>query len=275
MLGTNRVKYRGRLVQEDSAFAFEEKKRHLEETSPQLLALLRANNTKLTFFVTGGLYEACPDIVYNIFDEGHEIGWHGHYHRPIMDIETLKEELSASKKFICQFKPKGFRAPWTLLKESYLPILKEAGFVYDSSLFGPAGSYYETNGMKVFPVTSFPNFGFRKPQYTTNSRYINGLKAFPVGSNFFFSLFRKRYDYLLRFFEKKSRSCILYIHSWQVFSWPEREMSLVRDKFRYVQKFPLSNVIQYLLSRDAFLRMDTMLQDKGPYKGHFLTFDME
>ena len=275
MTGKNIIKYRGRLLREDRPLAFEEKCKHIGSTTPRLLALLHKYNTKLTFFVTGRLYEACPEVINDIYREGHEIGWHGHYHRPILEEKTLIEDLHASEEFICKYKPKGFRAPWVLFRQAFLPILIKAGFDYDSSVFGPAGSQYTIHGMRVYPVTSFPNFGYNKPLYTTSSRYLNVLKAFPVGSNFIFSLLRYRYDYLLRLFGERSRSCIFYIHNWQVFPWPEREMSVLRDKLRYVQKFSLSDVIQHLLCNHRFHRMDTMLSDMETFKGHYLSFDME
>jgi hypothetical protein len=273
--GTNVVKYRGRLLREDSLLAFEEKWRHIEATIPRLLALLSKYNTKLTFFVTGRLYESCPEVINDIYRAGHEIGWHGHNHRPIFDTNTFIEDLAASEEFICKFKPKGFRAPWMLFHESFLPMLRKAGFVYDSSLFGPAGFQDKRHGVRVFPVTSFPNLFSDKPLYAKSSRYLNAVRAIPVGSSFFFSLFRKKYDYLLHFFETKSVSCILYLHNWQMFPWPEREMSLIRDNLRYIQKYPLGNVTEYLLCKHRFFRMDRMFTGKRPYNGHFFTFDME
>lgn len=275
MLGTNLIRYRGILAREDSTFAFEEKKKHIQETTSKLLSILHAGNIKLTFFVTGRLYDAIPETIHAISEEGHEIGWHGHYHRPIMNVKTLMEDLRASEKFIRRFRPKGFRAPWTLFDENLLPILKEANFLYDSSLFGPAGSSYEINGMKVFPVTSFPNLNTRKPIYTTNFHNRTGFLSLPVGSNFIFSLLRHRYTHLLRIFERKSVGCIFYIHNWQVFPWKERELSLLRNNLRYVQKFPVADAIRHLMRRHKFARLDAKLDGNESPKVHYLTFDME
>jgi hypothetical protein len=52
--GKNVIKYRGKLLREDSPIAFEEKWKHVEETTPGLLVLLRGYNTKLTYLQQEG-----------------------------------------------------------------------------------------------------------------------------------------------------------------------------------------------------------------------------
>ena len=275
MIGSYYIRYNGKLVKENSRFAFNERIKQLRKINKRLLSILRSFNVKLTFFVTGAVYEADPDIVHAIYEDGHEIGWHGHSHSPITDIDTLKNSLTLSKKFIRTFSPKGFRAPWVLFDESFIPILKDSGFLYDSSVFGPAGYQYEISGVKIFPVTSFPNLFFSKPQYVLNEKLIYRLRSFPLGSNFMFSLLRYKFSWLLRYFEKNSQGCIFYLHNWQLFPWPERRVSLFRNKLRYVQKFPLYHIIQYLIAKHKFLRLDSKINSDVRRQGHYLTFDIE
>lgn len=59
------------------------------EFTPQLLELLRKYNIKCTFFL---LTEKCilfPELVAQIKNEGHLIGFHGHTHKP---LKALSEE---------------------------------------------------------------------------------------------------------------------------------------------------------------------------------------
>lgn len=275
MAGKNLVKYAGKLVAEDSRLVFEERCRHLEETTPELLALLSRYNVRLTFFVTGRLYDSSPGMIRSICDAGHEIGWHGHFHRPITDHAILKEELAASGKFLRDFRPRGFRAPWVMFDASLLPMLKDHGFTYDSSMFGPAGSRFETGGVNVFPVTSFPNIGGGEPSHHTGSRYLRSLSSFPAGSNFALSLFRRRYSLFLRGLESGGKGCVLYVHNWQLYPWNARSYSLGRDKLRYLQKFPLADILEELISKHRFYRMDRLLTPSPGGPGHYLTFDME
>lgn len=273
MLGTNRIKYNDRLLAENSLEAFHEKCRHLQQTTPALLALLQRKNCHVTFFVTGRMYKAIPDIIQAMADAGHEIAWHGHHHRPLNDLDTLNQDIEDSRYFIEKFKPKGFRAPWIVFKKSLLERLKQAGFLYDSSCFDSVGVQYEINGLRIFPITGLMVKKIFGPVYADNSRYLQALNILPLGSNFVFSILRNNYDLLLRSFQKRNKSCIFYLHNWQVFNWPERRLSLLRDKFRYVQRFPLAQIIENLIDKHAFCRLDTLLN--GEQNAHFLTFDIE
>lgn len=273
MLGTNKIKYNGQLMSEDSEQAFKEKCRHLQKTNADLLRLLRHYKCQTTFFITGRMYEAIPAVIDAIADAGHEIAWHGHFHRPLTDVRTLEQDLDASQPFLQKFKPKGFRAPWVMFHESYLKILKQAGFAYDSSCYDSAGRRYEIDGVKIFPVTGLSVKPHTAPTYVQCSHYWSARQVIPIGSNFFFSVLRGHYRFLLNIFQKRDKGCILYLHNWQIFPWPERELALWRDGLRYVQKFPLAAVMENLINNYQFLRLDTLLT--GQQNGHYLTFDSE
>ena len=65
-----------------------------EETGP-ILDILKEKNVKATFFVTSMFYDARPDLIKRMIDEGHRIGSHSITHRdmPTLDLETQKEEI--------------------------------------------------------------------------------------------------------------------------------------------------------------------------------------
>lgn len=61
-----------------------------EEFIPGMLEVLKVNNAKATFFITGRFANKFPDIVKIIAEEGHEIGNHGYSH-PHPDKISKKE----------------------------------------------------------------------------------------------------------------------------------------------------------------------------------------
>lgn len=274
MLGKNLVKYRDRLLAENSTEAYAEKLAHLKNTYLSLLNFLRENKIQSTFFITGRTYAACPEMIETIMNAGHEIGWHGHNHVVMTDESVLHSELAQSAAFLDRFKPKGFRAPWVISQRSFLPILKKAGFQYDSSCFDSAGSFHDFAGMKVLPVTGWRLCGGKDLYSEHCSRYLAALKVLPVGSNFAMSLLRRHYALILQRLTKQKKNGIFYLHNWQVFPWPERQLSLFRNKLRYMQKFPLLDTVKYLSKRQTFFRLDRLLDGDAP-AGHCLTFDIE
>ena len=67
------------------------------EYTPKLLDILRENNLKTTFFLTGFWIDKYPDLVKKIAEEGHELGNHTatHPHLNTLDKEAIKKELAA------------------------------------------------------------------------------------------------------------------------------------------------------------------------------------
>jgi peptidoglycan-N-acetylglucosamine deacetylase len=104
---------------------------------PRLLELLREQELKATFFITGWSVEAYPAMAEAILKAGHEIGHHGFHHLMPMPgdpllveevdrgLETLKRRLGIT--------PTGYRAPSGESCEELRVLLKERGLLYSSS----------------------------------------------------------------------------------------------------------------------------------------------
>ena len=99
---------------------------------------------KATFFILGEVASQFPSLVQRIHEEGHEIGCHGMSHRMLGDLEKegsekeLKDFKNLMKEILGDVTIKGFRAPTFSLNrtdEWALPILRDFGYLYDSSLF--------------------------------------------------------------------------------------------------------------------------------------------
>jgi peptidoglycan/xylan/chitin deacetylase (PgdA/CDA1 family) len=95
-----------------------------------------------TFFVLGEVAEDLPRFVRRIAEAGHEIGSHGYLHLRATERSprAFAADLRRSKDLLEDLLGQpvlGFRAPeWSLrsLGSSRLPLVAEAGFLYDSSL---------------------------------------------------------------------------------------------------------------------------------------------
>jgi peptidoglycan/xylan/chitin deacetylase (PgdA/CDA1 family) len=106
---------------------------------PRLLGLLERHRIRSTFFVPGYTAERYPQTVKAIVAAGHEICHHGYLHeQPTglsleQEIEALDRGLEALAR-TAGVTPAGYRAPmWDLSWRTPL-LLKERGFLYDSSL---------------------------------------------------------------------------------------------------------------------------------------------
>lgn len=145
-------------------------------TVDAVLDLLRRRGARATFFMLGRLAEAHPGAARSIASAGHEIASHGHTHRSLWRLtpEEFSADLAASRaalKAACGAEPLGYRAPtWSLKgrERALLPLIKAAGFRYDSSLYGlgpgaPRGPYEALPGLKEFPPSVFRCCGLGFP----------------------------------------------------------------------------------------------------------------
>lgn len=115
----------------------------IEESTKRTLNLLDELHIKSTFFVNGQIVENYPHLIYDIEQQGHEIASHGYSHTPLwkMTPKDFVKEISLSNTAIQKAigkKPIGFRAPSFSLTNNTswaLKILKESGYLYDSSIF--------------------------------------------------------------------------------------------------------------------------------------------
>lgn len=109
---------------------------------PELLAMLAEARCTATFFVLGEVAERLPRRIREIAAAGHEVASHGYIHLRACErtLKAFQSDVELSKEILEDVVGEpvvGFRAPeWSLrsLGNSRLPIVAEAGFLYDSSL---------------------------------------------------------------------------------------------------------------------------------------------
>src|SRR5205807_2950050 len=125
---------------------------------PRILDALDNAGVASTCFCTGDAATRFPDRVCELLARGHELGSHGHAHRP---FDTLSEtearaEIAESTAVLRSFSAPvtAFRAPNLRFPDRYLPLLEEHGFVVDSSQAKYKRAYYTSNA--VTTLTRIP-----------------------------------------------------------------------------------------------------------------------
>lgn len=113
---------------------------------PKILELLREEELKATFFIPGWTAEKYVDRVEAIAAGGHEIGHHGYLHEwidpdfPEKEKEALEKGLESLRKTV-GVRPAGYRSPAGETSQNMIGLLKEYGFLYDSSLMDQVSPY--------------------------------------------------------------------------------------------------------------------------------------
>jgi peptidoglycan/xylan/chitin deacetylase (PgdA/CDA1 family) len=114
---------------------------------PRILRLLEKYALPATFFVPGYTIVHHTNVVRTILGSGYEMGCHGNVHEAVhmLDAEAerrvLQEQLDIYERYL-GIQPKGYRSPSWSVNVRTPGLLKEFGFVYDSSLMGDDVPYF-------------------------------------------------------------------------------------------------------------------------------------
>ena len=106
---------------------------------PRLLKILAKHGITSTFFVPGYTAVRYPDVISSIVEHGHEIAHHGYLHEPMrgkteqQEADILDRGLEALES-VAGVRPIGYRAPMWELNWHSPKLLRDRGFLYDSSL---------------------------------------------------------------------------------------------------------------------------------------------
>lgn len=100
------------------------------KTTPKILKILQQRNLKAIFFVLGMQAKKYPELVRQIYDEGHLIGNHSVAHKDLTQIsenEAMNEIVNASDiiENITGERPRYFRPPYGAIDKKALRIVKQ------------------------------------------------------------------------------------------------------------------------------------------------------
>ena len=113
---------------------------------PRILALLAEHGVRATFFIPAVSARLHPGEARRCVDAGHEVGVHGWIHERNALLERHEElELTSRSLAVleeeCGVRPVGIRTPsWDFSRDT-LDIIRELGFLYDSSLMADDEPY--------------------------------------------------------------------------------------------------------------------------------------
>jgi peptidoglycan/xylan/chitin deacetylase (PgdA/CDA1 family) len=104
---------------------------------PRMLEIFARHQVPATFFIPGYDAEQHPEIIRRIVDEGHEVAAHGYVHES-WDVPPDEEELLLRKSHdilseLAGTPPLGWRSPGGQKSSRTLVVLRELGYIYDSS----------------------------------------------------------------------------------------------------------------------------------------------
>ncbi len=217
-----------------------------------LLNLLSQNKIKATFFVLASFAKNKKKIIRAIDKEGHEIASHGFKHNLVYTL-TKKEfrmDVSRSIKILEDITGKkvlGYRAPsWSITEKSFwaINIIKESGFLYDSSIFPFRTGLYGVKNSERFPYEIIPGL-FELPPSTAMACNIK----IPFSSGVFFRLVPY---FLIKYYINKinltKHSTIISLHSWEFYKKIPRLKVSLKDYLRYKINFSFIHNLERKLS---------------------------
>ena len=198
----------------------------VEKNTIELLELLdnAQNSVKATFFVLGWIAERYPDLVREIHRRGHEVASHGFDHHLCYNQtpNDLRRDLIKSKELLEDVIGQdvtGYRAPSFSITDDALTIVRETGYLYDSSY-----NSYEGHGR--YGSLSLPKTNKQNPSlYSLSPSFYEipvsnlrlGNKVIPWGGGGYFRLlpaFLHRAG--IKRILKQSGCYTFYMHPWEI-----------------------------------------------------------
>lgn len=165
----------------------------------RVLKTFHDHEIKGTFFVPGLIAKNHPEAIEKILAEGHELGFHGHTHRPMhtLSSEEIEEEFTVGTEILRKATgkaPVGFRAPEGEVTAEVFENAVKYGYKYSSSLYDSDMPYFHKEiceGLLEIPLNwnihDFPYFAF------------NYGPAFPIGQSRVSSYSRVTENYIGEF----------------------------------------------------------------------------
>lgn len=189
----------------------------------RLLDLLQEHQCRGTFFWLGAAARDQPRLLRKVVAHGHEIGCHGHLHRPVHQLSAVefRSDLATAADTIEQIggiRPRGYRAPYFSLNLDTpwaFEILKELEFAYDSSVFP-----HRPKARAIQPLHAGPQL-IDTPAGTLAEMPMSSCRWGPAMIPACGGAYFRAYPYAmtqrnLRWLERRDRRANFYIHPWEL-----------------------------------------------------------
>jgi len=233
----------------------------VERNTRRVLELFARYEAKATFFFVGWVADRFPSLVREVQAQGHEVACHSYWHQCIYKLtpEQFKADTQLAIDVIEQAagtSVKGYRAPsWSITRESlWAPeILKELGFVYDSSVFPVHHDLYGLPGAKRFPYQHSFRDGSVLPEYPPTTVKIAGATLPAAGGGYLRLMPLSFTDWAFRQVESAGERVVVYFHPWEVDPEQPRIAARLKSRFRhYTNLKQMEHRITHLLQTYKF-----------------------
>ncbi|MDB1123726.1 XrtA system polysaccharide deacetylase [Vibrio algarum] len=242
----------------------------VDVSTQRLLDIFAQHDTKATFFVLGWVAEACPQLIKNIVEQGHELASHGYAHQKAnqQTPKVFREDVYRSKSFLedtTGVSVRGYRAPSFSIDPSNewaFEVLAELGFIYSSSTYPVKHDLY---GAPDWPRHKYlrPEGIIEIPIPTNNSTKLN----LPIGGGGFFRLYPYRLSKALinNFIKRSGEPYSFYFHPWEIdHEQPRMKDASFKSTFRhYLNLHRMETRLNCLLSDFDWDTMSNAYQLNG------------
>ena len=241
-------------------------------TLEKTLDLLDSKNVCATFFVVGELLEKHPEIVEKINEKGHEIAFHGFFHKPLSELnaETFRSEIDEFGALIGR-KCLGFRAPSFSLSNRTkwaLEVLEAKGYKYDSSIFPSKTPLY---GSWTAPTRPYRVSHDNVTSEDDNARLLEfsllvysfvGVRI-PAAGGFYLRFFP--ITLISRAIKKNNRQrlpAVVFFHNWELDpEMPRLRLGFYKSFVTYHNLRETKQKLEHLLSRFKFSSVKDYMTD--------------
>lgn len=197
--------------------------RRLDGSCGRLLDLMAEFGVCGTFFVLGPVAQEHPRLVRRIVDAGHEVGCHGWSHDLVytMTPERFRAETRQAVdaiETVCGRRVVSYRAAYfSITRRSLwaLDVLRDLGFLYDSSIFPVRNWRYGIPDFPPYPQALETPSGALWELPLPVRRF--GRWKIPVTGGAYFRLYPYAITHAnMRARERQGHPVIFYIHPWEL-----------------------------------------------------------
>lgn len=211
--------------------------------------LEQLGDSKASVYLVGEIAEWYPDVPRKIVASGHELGLHCQFHRPLVNVSQLADDLRASSAWCKQYDVRGYRAPMIGISEDAYPLLESFAFRYSSSIYAPAGTLLQKGNVWEIPVSTRrmcdTHESYVAPRDFSFKLLLNG--EFPYGSSFSIGLLARKILSIIEDELKRGHSPVIIMHPYELVK-PGSSTRVTRDLIRN----PL--FVPFLWDKSPFLR---------------------
>ncbi|HEY5870025.1 MAG TPA: XrtA system polysaccharide deacetylase [Candidatus Tectomicrobia bacterium] len=260
----------------DSVVRFADWERYesrVEKNTQRILDLLDEHATQATFFVLGWVLERHPGLIRTIVARGHEVASHGYAHQRIytQTPAQFRAETRRSKSLLEDTlgQPiRGYRAAsYSITRQSLwaLDVLREAGFVYDSSIFPIRHDLYGIPSHPRFCSVIPGEHGAPLVEFPLSTLRLGGTN-FPIAGGGYLRLFPYAYTrWGIRYLNtREGQPAVVYLHPWELDPAQPRLPAGRLSRFRhYTNLHRMEERLVRLLQDFSFGTMSEVLHSRG------------